>query len=52
MKDSSAITNSVIQVFGIVGVQVYGLEWAIYPAMFMVLIVVCMQTIAAGYVFP
>lgn len=51
MKDSSAVVNSVIQVSGIAGVQYFGLIWAMYPAMFMLGLVILMQTIVAGYIF-
>jgi hypothetical protein len=51
MKDSSAVVNSVIQVSGITGIQYFGLIWAMYPAMFMLGLVILMQTIAAGYFF-
>ena len=40
MKESSAIINALINTSGIVGVQMFGYEWAVYPAMVLICILV------------
>jgi len=51
MKESSAVINATIQALGIIGTVVYNIEWAIYPSMFLLGILVFAQTLAAGYYF-
>jgi hypothetical protein len=51
MKESSAIINALINTSGIVGVQMFGYEWAVYPAMALISMLIFAQTLAAGYIF-
>jgi hypothetical protein len=51
MKESSAVLNATIQALGIMGTVVYNIEWAIYPSIFLLGILIFAQTLAAGYYF-
>lgn len=48
MGDVFAILNAIIQIFGVVGSQSYGLVWALYPSMFLLGVLIVVQTISAG----
>ena len=48
MGDIFAILNAIIQIFGVVGSQSYGLVWTLYPSMFLLGVLVVGQTISAG----
>jgi hypothetical protein len=49
MKESSAIINALINTSGIVGVQMFGYEWAVYPAMALISMLIFAQTLGSGY---
>lgn len=51
MKDYYALGNSLIQVSGMLIYQYFGIAWAMYPSMLLLLGIIIVQTMGAAYLF-